>query len=80
MELDSLFKRAPTEEEREIIHKMFLQNWGQKLGEQPKTTSTYMLDTKLKTVFICHPQVIISNHNSLQLRLTLTAINFNGDD
>jgi len=53
--LDSLSRKAPTEEEREIIHEMFIKD------QQDGITGKSMADCSLKTVFICHPQVTASH-------------------
>uniref|UniRef100_UPI00398F4249 acyl-coenzyme A thioesterase 9, mitochondrial-like isoform X3 n=1 Tax=Pristiophorus japonicus TaxID=55135 RepID=UPI00398F4249 len=57
---NSLLKVAPNEEERKIIHEMFLEtldiNTASFLSRILPKNSVWMEDTKLKSLEICHPQ------------------------
>jgi len=57
---ESLFKISPTAEERDVIHKLFLQTLDPKKSTfhsrlKPENT-VWMEETRLKNLIICHPQ------------------------
>ena len=57
----SLLKVAPTAEEREVVHDLFLNTLDPNKSTfhsrvKPENT-TWMEDTRLKNLLICHPQV-----------------------
>ena len=57
----SLFKAAPTADERNIIHELFLNTLDPKKSTfhsrvKPENT-VWMEQTRLKNIIICHPQV-----------------------
>lgn len=60
MKRTSLLKTAPNEDERKIIHEMFLETLDDKTisfhSRILPSNSVWMEDTKLKSLEICHPQ------------------------
>ncbi|XP_069745681.1 acyl-coenzyme A thioesterase 9, mitochondrial-like isoform X2 [Narcine bancroftii] len=74
----SLLRTAPNEDERKIVHEMFLETLDAKTVSfrsriLPKN-SVWMEDTKLKSLEICHPQVCYTKGNYIQVRVHSTVV------
>ncbi|XP_058042697.1 acyl-coenzyme A thioesterase 9, mitochondrial isoform X3 [Ahaetulla prasina] len=69
----SLLKVAPTADERNIIHNMFLNTLDSRTvsfrSRVLLPNSVWMQDTKLKGLEICHPQVCYTKKNNIQVRV-----------